>query len=61
MTTMFLVIKETAWYRMRTEQTKPKLQFEEDITACKWVNTSGLSKMKSKVYPNLKMLVDSMV
>ena len=44
-----LVIKETAWYRMRCDQAKVKLQASEDIIAHKWVHKADFIKMKSKI------------
>ncbi|MEP7321498.1 MAG: NUDIX domain-containing protein [Saprospiraceae bacterium] len=54
-----LIIKITSWYVMSTKQNKPKLQHEEDITGCKWVDRTDFDKMKPKLYANLKGLLDS--
>lgn len=56
-----LVIKETAWYIMKTGQKVPVLQSEEDIMASKWVSKAHIKKVVPKLYPNLKMLVSHLV
>lgn len=53
-----IVLKQTSWYLMSSMMTKPTLQKEEDIVDYKWIPVSRLNGMKSKVYPNLSVLIE---
>lgn len=48
-----LVLKETAWYKMKSESKKVSLQYEEDIVKFKWVKKEQLKEMRKKIYPNI--------
>lgn len=55
-----LVLKKTDWYLMFSASILPKLQKEEDITDYAWKSADQLPAMKSKVYPNLAVLIDEL-
>ncbi|MBP6793732.1 MAG: NUDIX domain-containing protein [Saprospiraceae bacterium] len=54
-----LVIKETAWYKMKSETSKVILQYEEDIEKYKWVGNSQLVAIRKYIYPNLLAMLNT--
>jgi 8-oxo-dGTP pyrophosphatase MutT (NUDIX family) len=56
-----IVLKKTDWYLMSSNGVKPVLQKEEDITDHAWKSIRQLPSMKSKVYPNLAVLLDEIL
>lgn len=48
-----LVLKETAWYKMKAVNDKVRLQYEEDIEKYRWILKSDFGRIRKKIYPNL--------
>jgi len=55
-----LVLKKTYWYLMYSHSFKPTLQKEEDIIGYTWKSARQLASMKSRVYPNLSLLLEEL-
>jgi ADP-ribose pyrophosphatase YjhB (NUDIX family) len=55
--TMKLVLKETQWFEMFSDDTKLTPQTEEGITEIKWVNRKELPEILSKSYGNIQLLM----
>lgn len=56
-----LVLKKTDWFLMHSDSDQPTLQEDEDITDHIWASKRRLPGMKSKVYPNLAVLIDELM
>jgi hypothetical protein len=54
-----LVLKETAWYKMQSENSKVTLQYEEDIEKYKWVSNGQFAALKKNIYPNLLAMLNT--
>jgi ADP-ribose pyrophosphatase YjhB (NUDIX family) len=55
--TMKLVLKETQWFEMFSDDTKLTPQTEEGITEIKWVSRKELPEILSKSYGNIQLLM----
>jgi 8-oxo-dGTP pyrophosphatase MutT (NUDIX family) len=56
-----LVLKETAWFKMKSSSSNVVLQYEEDIEKYRWIEKSQFRLIRKKIYPNLlAMLHDEM-
>ena len=54
-----VVLKPSHWFRMNctsTEKLTP--QAEEDITDIKWITSEEANRLKDKMYPAIKMLIE---
>jgi len=54
---MKLVLKETRWYEMHSDDTELTPQTEEGITEIKWVSTKELPAILKKSYGNIQLLM----
>jgi len=54
----YLVLKETRWYEMFSDDTALTPQIEEGITDLKWVPQAMLQYYIDRSYPNIKVLLD---
>jgi ADP-ribose pyrophosphatase YjhB (NUDIX family) len=54
---MKLVLKETQWFEMFSDDTKLIPQTEEGITEIKWVSRKELPEILSKSYGNIQLLM----
>lgn len=54
-----LVLKETAWYKMQSINSKVTLQYEEDIEKYKWVSDRQFAALKKNIYPNLLAMLNT--
>ncbi len=53
-----LILKHTAWFKMKSEQMKIILQTEEDIVDGKWISPKRFNSIRGRAYPNLHSLMD---
>lgn len=53
-----LVLKETRWYKMFSDDTNLSPQTEEGITELKWVAENELDQYAAKSYPNIQLLLE---
>ena len=56
-----ILLKKTYWYLMYSDGAKPVLQQEEDIIDHAWKSIRQLPSMKTKVYPNLAVLLEEIM
>jgi len=54
----YLVLKETRWYEIFSDDTALTPQIEEGITELKWVSPTMLQYHVDRSYPNIKVLLD---
>jgi 8-oxo-dGTP pyrophosphatase MutT (NUDIX family) len=54
---MNLVLKETRWYEMHSDDTELTPQTEEGITELKWVSQKELPSILNKSYRNIQLLM----
>jgi 8-oxo-dGTP pyrophosphatase MutT (NUDIX family) len=55
------ILKESHWFEMTSKIDEPlKPQFEEDITAIKWVKKADLKDYFENTFPSIKMVLKSL-
>jgi 8-oxo-dGTP pyrophosphatase MutT (NUDIX family) len=55
------ILKESHWFQMTSKIDEPlKPQFEEDITAIKWVKKADLKDYLENTFPSIKMVLKSL-
>jgi 8-oxo-dGTP pyrophosphatase MutT (NUDIX family) len=55
------ILKESHWFQMKSKIEEPlKPQFEEDITAIKWVKKADLKDYLENTFPSIKMVLKSL-
>lgn len=53
------ILKKTWWYRMKTTDSQLVPQVEEDIEEIRWVEPEVWLASESKIYPNIRDIVES--
>ena len=55
------ILKVSHWYAMHSETEEFIPQLEEDITKVEWKDSKGIKKAIENTYPNIKLLIKSVI